>query len=231
MIEHFVYAESPSVARKLVRLSQANSRVTITDDVRILAERAIIPEEEFCRRSIIDPRAKELVQELIDLDLRAAISLPNFTGGLWLQPALTAASLRGGFKTVILGGDSRDGYRERGLIAEILPGVDIYDADEIAKKDKKDSFEALLKQRDTTLYLHSNNTGYMIGLPELAYIFHHTLFAGPSRLVNGVKMYPNFHPLSTALAKSSAELIRRGFSPKIKDVAFLFNVAMGMSGP
>lgn len=227
MIEHFSYAATPSIARRLVRIAQANSRVTITDSVRELSEMVVVSDEEFYRRSIIDPKAKELVQELIDLDLRAAISLPNFSTARWIQPALTAAAIRGGFKTVILGGDSRDGYAERAQVAEILPGADIYDSDEIARE--KDTFDALLKNRSSVLFIHSNNTGFMLELPELAYVFHHTLFVGPSRLASGVVMYPNFHPLSSILAKSSTELIRRGFSPRIKDVAFLFNVAMALS--
>lgn len=223
MIQHFSYSPSASNARKLVRVSAINTRVVVSDEVRAMAEGAIVSEQQLRADFIVDPRCQSLVQELLDLDLRSSIAC-NSRSTKWVEPVLAAIKYRGGIQHIILGGDANFCHATTTTILQALPEVKVYNLKVIDHV----LMDELIKKKESVLLLYTNHSGHVSELPHDAYLFHQTIFVGPSRLAYAVQMYPNFYPLSVILAESSIELTRRGFSPKIADVAFLFNVSVSL---
>jgi hypothetical protein len=211
---------TPSVARRIVQMSQVNNRIDIDPVIREIAKQGLVAPGDLDALALSDD-GRIAVQQLLDLDLRAAVALPNNGPHRvnWLRPVLAAIKLRGGVTDIVVGGDTQPidiGWE----VETMLPGVRVYEFD---------YFEERVKNRDAAVYLHTNMTGFIGGLPDSALIFSKTIYVGLQRLTSGLQMYPNMPSLTSVLGKNSNKLYARGFKTSARQIGFVFNVVNALN--
>lgn len=215
---------TPAAARRIVRMGEINSRIDIDPVIRETAEMGVVSPSDFPDMALTD-QTLDAIQQLIDLDLRAALSLPNNGPKRvnWLTPILLAARHRGGFKHVLLGGD----YKEIDIrmdIRDILGDVEV--SDYSSSQHETSDF---LKLRASTLYIHSNMTGFVGGLPSGTGIFYHSVYVGLQRLTSSLQMMPHMPTLHSLMGTNSQKLLDRGFKTSARQIGFMFNIVNALS--
>lgn len=213
---------TPSAARRIVRMADINSRVEIDPLIREIAAMGVVDPAAVAK---LTDEGKEAVQQLLDLDLRAAVALPNNGPRRvdWLSPILAAAKHRGGFKNILLGGD----YRTIDIEWEIRAVLgDVMVADYSGPQHEESEF---LKQRAQTLYIHSNMTGFVGSLPSGTGIFYHSVYVALQRLTSNLQMLPHMPTLHGFMGSNSQKLLSRGFKTSARQVSFMFNIVNALN--
>lgn len=222
MIHTYRTPMSPAIARQVVKLADVNSRVEIDPMIREMARAGQVPPGNFDHFQLSDA-GRLAVQELLDFDLRAAVALPNNGPRRidWARPVLAAIKMRGGIDTILCGGDV-DPIDIEWLAREFF-------GNEMRVLKFNDLTSDSLKERATTVYLHSNMTGIISSMPMAGGVYQYCIIVGLQRMTSGLQMYPQMPTLSSVLGSNSSKLLSRGFKTSAPKVAFLFNVVTGLS--
>lgn len=100
MTRSFSIPATPSVAQRLMRLKDLTSNVSVDSGIAKLAEQGsletLLEQSDLTMIPKMEPDAERIIQELLDLDLRATIGVTRETPPeRWLYPVLLAARLSG----------------------------------------------------------------------------------------------------------------------------------------
>ena len=224
MIHTYRTPMTPAIARQVVKLAEVNSRVEIDPMIREMARVGLAAPGDFDRLQLSDA-GRLAVQELLDFDLRAAVALPNNGPRRvdWARPVLAAIKMRGGIDTILCAGDVEP------IDIEWLVKEFFGDAMRVLDFDERNMTSDSLKERSTTVYLHSNMTGIVGGMPVAGGLYQYCILVGLQRMTSGLQMYPHMPTLSSVLGTNSSKLLSRGFKTSAGKIAFLFNVVTALS--
>jgi hypothetical protein len=218
-LRHFAIDPTPSVARRLVRLAELVPGTFIDPAISELAQQGIVTEEQ---REGLSRQSAELLQDLLDYDLRAIVSVSQKVTrsstlvGVWLEPIIRAARILG--------------------VEELVFSSEI-DA----------ALAAKLYAKRAGMRYHSLDSGYRAILPEDSDIPRSALLIARSQLTGSAQVvpfameFPRCIILSDALSANSIKLHpnmptlldtfnRESFPERnTRDIAFLFNTTVAIS--
>lgn len=222
--QDFTFTATPSIARRIVRMSMANSDMVIDPKLVDLARQGVVHPSTFVTYSELRGDDCSLVQELLDLDLRATVAMPDnrhwAADKQWLRPILVAARLRG-IEHIVYG---KTVFSEREYRS--LAGQYGYDAQHVHFANTDHDVARL---RANSLLVDIYESRYEAFTPPLSLEFPCAVVVTPRRSAYQARLFPDLPVLGSLIGEHSSELWKRKLNCGVKKIAFMFHVAMSLA--